>query len=68
MFEALTRRATMAATQRARARAAQMARAAESPVGVRAEAVEDGVLLTGKRLAARLVLEPGTRAFLARLR
>jgi len=70
MFE----RAMEAARRRGEARARDVARrlaeaaAAEAPAGVRVEASDEGVRLSGRGLARRMVTEPALRWLIGRVR
>jgi hypothetical protein len=70
MFKRLVKRAERAGRSRARAFGDGLAERmrAELPVDVEVEASEDGVRLSGRRIAARFALEPGLRWLLARVR
>jgi hypothetical protein len=70
MFERLTARAEQAARDRARAVRAELVEriAAAAPGGVMAQAVEDGVALTGRGLRRRAALDPAVRWLMAGLR
>lgn len=69
MFERLTARAGRIARRRARARIETLARqlAAELPPGIRAEAREDGVRLSGRTLRRRFALDPALRSIIGGL-
>lgn len=70
MFEALEGRVRLLAERRARERAQALAEElrAELPRGIAAEAVPDGVRLSGRGIGRRLVLEPALRWLIGRLR
>jgi hypothetical protein len=70
MFEALLERARRRGEARAQAAARRIAEAAaaEAPKGVRVEASADGVRLSGRGLARRLVEEPALRWLIGRVR
>lgn len=70
MFEKLTGRAGTAARRRVRARIDEMAgrMGAALPSGVTAEASGDGVVLSGRGLVRRLVLDPALRWLTENLR
>ena len=70
MFERMTQRvARIAEQRRERLRGAAAARLAEGvPAGIAVEAVEEGVLLSGRGLRRRMAREPELRTIVAVLR
>lgn len=64
MFETMIDRAERAARSRAEARRGEIAERLRAglPRGIRVEAVEEGVRLSGRGLAARILLDPRLRA------
>jgi hypothetical protein len=70
MFETLTERVRLRGEARARQAARRLAEAAaaEAPAGVRVEAAAEGVRLSGRRLAERMVREPALRWLIGRVR
>jgi|GEM_PF-4083284 len=69
MFERITRRAGRFAERRATVRAAELAgRLGGVARGIKVEAVQDGVRLSGRGLRRRLALEPALRWLTAALR
>lgn len=69
MFEAMTARAARIAEARAEARRRALAEAARSalPAGVRIEASERGLVLSGRRLIRRFALDAALRWLFAGL-
>jgi hypothetical protein len=69
MFERAIERARLRGAQRARDTARRLAgrAAAEAPSGVRVEAVEQGVRLSGRALRLRMVTEPALRWLIGRV-
>lgn len=63
MFEKLTMRAAALAREAARRRRDELAETLreEAPAGVRIEAAEEGVALSGRGLGRRFALEPALR-------
>lgn len=68
MFERIEERARQRAEQRAALRREEIAARAAAVPGLRAEAVADGVLLSGRGLRRRLALEPALRTLAEWLR
>lgn len=70
MFETLTEKVRRRGETRAREAARRLAEAAaaEAPSGVKVEAVAEGVRLSGRRLAQRMVTEPALRWLIGRVK
>jgi hypothetical protein len=68
MFERIVERARRRAEQRAALRREEIEQRAGAVPGVQAEAVADGVLLSGRALRRRLALEPALRTLAERTR
>ena len=69
MFESLMARVERAARRRAKERCEALADRARGmlPRGIEAEAADGGVRISGRRLVARLAVEPGLRWLLERM-
>jgi len=70
MFEMMEARVRRTAERRARERAAVLAEAlrANLPPGIAAEAVDDGVRISGRSIGRRFAVEPTLRWLIAGLR